>query len=193
MCHGSPKQPPADLPMRPLRGVLLLVCCVPLTGCLLMAERPAPVSSITPRAPPPALSQSLSQPSPDIGGSVVKVAMDLRGAPYRFGGAAPEEGFDCSGFVWYVFGRHGVQLPRMAAAMAATLPPVEDGALQAGDLVFFNTRGSRFSHVGIYIGDDRFVHAPSKRTGRVIVSDMKGPYWRKRFNGTRRPPLATSI
>jgi cell wall-associated NlpC family hydrolase len=118
---------------------------------------------------------------------VINYALSLQGTPYRFGKASPEEGFDCSGFVMHVYGKYGVSLPRSATEMASALPPVTQDDLRSGDLVFFNTNGRAFSHVGIFINDDKFIHAPSQRTGHVLVSSLNNTYWRKHFTGIRRP------
>jgi cell wall-associated NlpC family hydrolase len=113
-------------------------------------------------------------------------ALDLLGVRYRWGGTKPETGFDCSGFVGHVFREGlGLDLPRSAKAMSLTGEPVTKDELQPGDLVFFNTMRRAFSHVGIYLGDNLFVHAPH-RGASVRVEDMSGRYWLKRFNGARR-------
>jgi len=116
---------------------------------------------------------------------VTHYALSLVGAPYRYGSASREEGFDCSGFVRHVYQRQGILLPRTASEMAGALPPAGD--LRSGDLVFFNTGGGAFSHVGLFVNGDRFVHASSSRTGKVLVSSLNNPYWRKHFTGVRRP------
>ncbi|MCG3202179.1 MAG: hypothetical protein NFCOHLIN_02058 [Gammaproteobacteria bacterium] len=123
-------------------------------------------------------------------------ALSLTGTRYRYGGTSPAEGFDCSGFVRYVFGHFGVDLPRSAREMAAALPRVDADERRPGDLIFFNTNGRPFSHVGIYLGNGRFVHATSSRTRLVMVSELSDSYWRRRLNGVRRPPaeaLAVSL
>lgn len=113
-------------------------------------------------------------------------ALNLLGVKYRFGGEDPSSGFDCSGLVGYVAEQSlGLKLPRSSAELAKLGTQVDRGELKQGDLVFFNTRGARFSHVGIYIGDNKFVHAP--RTGAVVrIEDMGVSYWRQRFTGARR-------
>jgi cell wall-associated NlpC family hydrolase len=122
--------------------------------------------------------------------SLIDYALSLQGAPYRYGKETPEEGFDCSGFVRHVYGRQGVRLPRTVKEMAAVLPTISKDNLRSGDLVFFNTDSSNyFSHVGILVERDKFIHAASSRTGKVLVSSMKNDYWRKRFVGVRRPRL----
>jgi len=118
---------------------------------------------------------------------LVGYALSLQGAPYRYGKDTPEEGFDCSGFVRHVYQKQGIALPRTAKDMALALPPIPKDAVHSGDLVFFNTNGKPFSHVGIYVNNDNFIHAPSQRTGRVLVSSLKNDYWHKRFIGVRRP------
>lgn len=123
---------------------------------------------------------------------IVATALSLTGVAYRYGGDSPEEGFDCSGFVRYVYARHGIVLPRDTASMAAALPQVPLAVRLPGDLLFFHTTAGR--HVGIYMGQDKFVHAPSVRTGAVRVSDLRAGYWWRRLAGIRRPvvPLWSS-
>jgi cell wall-associated NlpC family hydrolase len=119
---------------------------------------------------------------------LVMQAMNFLGVPYRLGGSSAEQGFDCSGFTRYVFEHSiGLVLPRRAHEQAtqAGLAPVARHELKPGDLVFFNTMRRAFSHVGIYIGDGRFIHAPATG-GEVRVEDMRVAYWTRRFNGARR-------
>ena len=120
---------------------------------------------------------------------LVDFAMTLRDIRYRRGGRSPHSGFDCSGFVHYVFAQVlGVELPENSAAQYADADSAKIARddLQAGDLVFFRTRGKRISHVGIYLGDGRFIHSPT--TGeRVRVSRLSERYWAHRFAGARRP------
>jgi cell wall-associated NlpC family hydrolase len=118
---------------------------------------------------------------------IIAEALSLQGRPYVPGGESPRTGFDCSGFVYYVFNRQGIKLPRDAASMAHELPNIQHHQRKPGDLVFFSINRKRpFSHVGIYLGDDRFIHAASSRTGQVTISDMRLPYWQERFTGVRR-------
>jgi cell wall-associated NlpC family hydrolase len=125
-------------------------------------------------------------------------ALGLIGVDYRYGGSSPEHGLDCSGLVRYVFQEVvGVTLPRTAREMARLGGRVAPGDLKAGDLVFFNTRSSPFSHVGIYLGDDRFIHAPH-RGGEVEIVTMSQRYWQQRYDGARRlvgvlPDLISSV
>lgn len=120
---------------------------------------------------------------------LIDYALSLQGIPYRYGKETPEEGFDCSGFVKHVYGKHGIWLPRTAQEMASVLPPIAKYELRSGDLVFFNTGGNSYSHVGIFINTDKFIHASSSQTGRVLVSSMDNSYWRKHYMGARRPRL----
>jgi cell wall-associated NlpC family hydrolase len=118
---------------------------------------------------------------------ILHYALDLIGAPYKFGGSDPEKGMDCSGYVRHVYKQAAdVDLPRNAKAISEKGTVVDNSDLKPGDLVFFNTMRKAFSHVGIYAGNDKFVHAASTRTGAVMVSDMKEGYWAKRYNGARR-------
>lgn len=108
------------------------------------------------------------------------------GIPYRFGGTSPETGLDCSGLVQQVFRNAlGLDMPRTAAEMAKVGDRIKKDDLQPGDLVFFNTMRRTFSHVGIYIGDNQFLHAPSTG-GKVRVDDLTDSYWLRRFTGARR-------
>lgn len=122
--------------------------------------------------------------------TMVSTAMRFLGVKYRFGGDTPKEGFDCSGLVAYAAEKSlGLKLPRSARDQAQTGTSVGRDELRRGDLVFFNTLGRRYSHVGIYLGDHKFVHAP--RTGASIrVDDMDMAYWRSRYNGARRLDVA---
>jgi len=117
---------------------------------------------------------------------VVSYALSLQGTPYRYGKSSPQEGFDCSGFVKHVYEKQGIFLPRTSREMANNLKKIPVEEINPGDLLFFNTTRPN-SHVGIYIGSENFVHAPSQRTGKVMVSSLKNSYWRKHFGGARRP------
>jgi len=138
-------------------------------------------------------SQPTAPPSParqPINMAVVRDALSMKGIPYRWGEETPQRGFDCSGLVQYVYGRHGISLPRTAYQMAMALPELDDNQRQPGDLVFFNTTGKPYSHVGIYIGNDHMVHASSSK-GKVVVGPLDTPYWNKHYLGMRRPGLVT--
>lgn len=113
-------------------------------------------------------------------------ALSLTGVKYSYGGKSPETGFDCSGFVSYVFKQAtSLTLPHSALAISQLGKTVSKNELKPGDLVFFNTLKSTFSHVGIYLGNNRFIHSPSAG-GQVRVESMKDGYWETRFNGAQR-------
>lgn len=113
-------------------------------------------------------------------------ALELIGVKYVYGGAKPETGLDCSGFIRYVFQQTlNIALPHNAFAISRLGEEVDKNELKPGDLVFFNTLGRRFSHVGIYMGDDRFIHSPSTG-GRIEVVKLSDKYWMKHWNGGRR-------
>lgn len=123
--------------------------------------------------------------NPDAANAVLMRALSLVGTPYRYGGNSPESGFDCSGLVAYVY-RDVLDraLPRSSADLARVGPDVGPTRLAAGDLVVFGPRGA-VNHVGIYVGEGRFVHAPSTG-GTVRLDRIDGPYWRENFHGGRR-------
>lgn len=116
---------------------------------------------------------------------MVVFALGLLGTGYQFGGRNPEAGLDCSGMVSYIVEQiTGRRLPHNAAQIADMTRPIRVGELRPGDLVFFNTLNRRHSHMGIYMGDGRFIHAPSSR-GRVRVEQLDNPYFRTRIDGAR--------
>jgi cell wall-associated NlpC family hydrolase len=171
------------------RGVLSLLtvlACASGAGCASSGAVPRPFP--VPNAPAHGAPASTSTPAaqtPESAG-IVETALALRGVPYRNGGSDPS-GFDCSGFVWYVFGRHGIAVPRTVAEQFQTGRPVPGADLRPGDLVFFETSGAPVSHVGVVVSQDAFVHAPSSR-GEVRVEHLAAPYWASRFAGARRLP-----
>lgn len=121
---------------------------------------------------------------------LVGTAMGFLGVPYRRGGNSAATGFDCSGFVRAIYSQTvGLVLPRRADEQANATQKIEKQDLQPGDLVFFNTMRRTFSHVGIYVGEGKFIHAP--RTGATVrVESMQTPYWSRRFDGARRVDTA---
>ena len=123
--------------------------------------------------------------------ALASTAMRYLGIRYRLGGDTPKGGFDCSGLVTYAAEKSlGLKLPRTSAEIAQEGEPVKLAELRKGDLVFFNTLGRKYSHVGIYLGNKKFVHAP--RTGAVVrVENMDIAYWKKRYNGARRLTVDT--
>ena len=130
----------------------------------------------------------------DTASDLVMQAMNFLGVPYRRGGNTEETGFDCSGFTRHIFENSlGLVLPRRAdeQATAAGLLNINRQELKPGDLVFFNTMKRTFSHVGIYVGDDKFIHSP--RSGATVrIEDMRESYWARRFTGARRADLSAA-
>lgn len=160
----------------PFYRCLALCVALGLSGCASLQQPPEKLPS-----PDSRLSRTPDRQA------VAEYALHFEGAPYRYGGASPATGFDCSGFVSYVYGQFDYPLPRTTQEQARMLASIDRRDLMPGDLVFFNTDGRAFSHVGIYIGNNEFIHAPSSRTGRVSIASLSNPYWRRHFNGARRP------
>lgn len=121
---------------------------------------------------------------------LISTAMGMIGVAYRRGGTDAASGFDCSGFVRNVYAQvAGHLLPRVARDQAKATQKIAKNELQPGDLVFFNTMRRAFSHVGIYLGNGKFIHAP--RSGSAVrIENIKDSYWAKRFNGARRVPVS---
>lgn len=140
------------------------------------------------------LAQQVRDKATDVASELVMSAMNFLGVPYKRGGNSRESGFDCSGFTRHVFENSvGLILPRRASEQANSpdLVPVQKSELKPGDLVFFNTLRRTFSHVGIYIGNDKFIHSP-RAGGQVRVEDMRQSYWQQRYDGARRAPLISA-
>lgn len=160
---------------------------------LLLALVSASCAAIEPSdhiSPAEALTQSNTDPAqeswPDRAREVLVNALSLTGVRYKYGGHSPETGFDCSGFVRYVFQQAtSLSLPHNALAISRLGQKVPKDELKPGDLVFFNTLKRTFSHVGIYLGDNRFIHSPSTG-GKVKIESMQDGYWAKRYNGAQR-------
>lgn len=120
-------------------------------------------------------------------------AMQLMGVKYRYGGTSPSTGLDCSGYVQYVFKNAvGVNLPRTASEQAHVGEAITDTNIRPGDMVFFNTRGARASHVGIYVGNGMFLHSPNSRS-EVRFDSMDSGYWHAHFTGARRITRANAV
>jgi cell wall-associated NlpC family hydrolase len=177
-----------------MRVLLIVVVAALSTGCAASGAHPRPfprpaghpaAAPAEPRSPEATAPGSAGSAHPS-GYALSGTALGLRGVPYRNGGAGPN-GFDCSGFVWYVFAQHGLAMPRTVEEqyrVGGVVPPPD---LRAGDLVFFSTTAPGASHVGIVIGGDSFIHAPST-SGVVRVERLGTPYWASRFIGARRVP-----
>jgi peptidoglycan DL-endopeptidase CwlO len=163
-----------------MRRAPLLILLALSAACASSGAVPAPFPTPQPRYPSPSVGPRESTDRP----AVVGTALSLRGAPYRDGGSDPS-GFDCSGFVSYVFAQQGIYVARTVSEQYAQGRAVPRDALSAGDLVFFTTVGPGVSHVGLAISPDEFVHAPSSR-GVVRVESLTAPYWSSRFVGSRR-------
>ena len=144
---------------------------------------PTPNSSNVPR-PRSSNPETPVATTGGVGYAIAGTGLALRGVPYRNGGADPS-GFDCSGFIWYVFAQHGIAIPRTVTEQFQFGTKVAADRLTPGDVVFFRTAGSTVSHVGLVIGGDEFVHAPSSR-GEVRVERLGSNYWAPRFAGARR-------
>lgn len=136
--------------------------------------------------------QSAKDSVSDRASLLVSSAMGLLGVPYHYGGNDADSGLDCSGLVRLVYEQSlGKVLPRRAADQAAATEAIDSSELKPGDLVFFNTMKRAFSHVGIYVGEGKFIHAP--RSGaQVRIEDMRIGYWTTRFNGARRVPVSSN-
>jgi cell wall-associated NlpC family hydrolase len=175
-----------------LKRTLLILCCVanahaaPSNNAADDIERYLAERGIV--AQMEQVRQSVGNTASDLVGN----AMGFLGVPYRRGGTNAETGFDCSGFVRSMFEQTiGKVLPRRASEQAAATEKIDKQDLKPGDLVFFNTMRQTFSHVGIYVGDNKFIHSP--RSGKSVrVEDMRDAYWERRFTGARRVPATAS-
>ncbi|MDQ3071107.1 MAG: C40 family peptidase [Acidobacteriota bacterium] len=170
------------------RKATLLAVAVSTAACASTGEsfapRPFPTAPGVARGAGPMLAEPVSGGARTLTAeAVLSTAMGLQGVPYRLGGSDPATGFDCSGFVQYVLRQHAIRMPR------TVIQQFDVGAVsraaEAGDLVFFQTAGSKPSHVGIALDSQTFVHAPNSR-GVVRVDRLDTPYWSGRFVGARR-------
>ena len=163
--------------------LLHIVFLLTISGCgTLGPTTPVPVAV----SPPPSTAPPRAQRSEALLQALLALGLD-----YRYGGNSPVTGFDCSGLVAHVYlEAWNIRLPRNTSAQSKAGTPVSLAELQAGDLVFYDTLKRPYSHVGIYLGDGKFVHAP-KTGAQVRVESITSAYWAQRFNGARRvePPL----
>ena len=180
-----------------LHRFALLMTLLAASGCATVPA-PEPVTPQQRAAVPAYLPKAIAETPPtpaatnakQNGVDLLAYATGLLGVHYRLGGSSPRNGFDCSGFVQYVYRQGGIELPHNSRAMARSLPAIASPEKQPGDLVFFRIGGRAHSHVGIYLGENQFVHATSHRTNSVMISRLDDAYWRKRLDGIRRPGLS---
>jgi len=171
-----------------LKRVLAVLVATAATACASAGDtprpRPFPGAPIPPSSAPLPVPSGAPMTETEPTDGVVATALALRGIPYRNGGSDPT-GFDCSGLVQWVFAQHGVRVPREAREQFHLGTLIDRREVQPGDLLFFETVSDGASHVGLAIGGDRFVHAPSSR-GVVRVERFTATYWAARFLGARR-------
>lgn len=162
---------------------LCIVLAIFTTSCA--AIEPAP-NEVELQMPVAIAADDIEENWPDRAREVLVNALSLTGVRYQYGGKTPESGFDCSGFVSYVFKQAtSLSLPHSTLAISQIGVSVPQTELKPGDLVFFNTLKSAFSHVGIYVGNNRFIHSP-RAGGKVRIESMHESYWAKRFDGAQR-------
>lgn len=180
---GIPAPTPALRRRVPAFGISSVLLALLLAGCGSDRER---VRAAAPSAPAPAAWTVVAPADPAAANAVLMRAISLVGTPYAYGGNTPAGGFDCSGLVNYIYrDMLDLKLPRTSAALAAYQGPrIQPRQLTAADLVFFGAPG-KVSHVGIYVGEGRFVHAPSSG-GTVRLDHLDGPYWRDHYSGAKR-------
>ena len=163
----------------------LLIC---IAGCS-TTQQPSSLPTHTSTTVTKAKNQIISlkevkQNNKNIGDSVVKTAESLLGTPYKYGGTDPR-GFDCSGLVYYSYLQSGIEIPRTTRQQANNTTPIDWQKLRPGDLLFFQTFGNDISHVGIYTGNDQFIHAP--KSGKQVTHQQVDTYWKNRLIKTGRP------
>jgi cell wall-associated NlpC family hydrolase len=154
-----------------MKALLLSSMLALVAGCSTAPERaPAAAGS--------------TRPTAELGDEAAAQALKMIGKPYRYGGAAPS-GFDCSGLILYSYRQAGLSLPRSTESQRAAARPIKVAQLRRGDLLFFNQEGKKYGHAAIYVGDGRFVHAPSSGK-RVRADRLDNPYWKKHLSEARR-------
>lgn len=171
----------------PIRVVaLILASGMAVSACASAGHVPRPSPFPNPAAPPAIYPAPLAPTVTSFStASFVDAARRLTGIRYQLGGETPATGFDCSGYVRYVFGLFRIQIPRTVAEQYRAGRPPKGGAIRAGDLLFFRTSGTGVSHVALAIGPDEFLHAPAD-AGAVRMEKLSSPYWHARFVGARR-------
>lgn len=175
--------------MYPFARVLMLLCCVLLCQCKSVASPGEDARWQQAYRYTQAQVQAEAEDDQTWSDKVEEIlvqALSLTGVHYKYGGRSPETGFDCSGFVRYVFQNAAqISLPPSARTISELGEAVKREDLKPGDLVFFNTLRSTFSHVGIYLGNNQFIHAP-RAGSQVRIENMEDRYWRTRYNGAKR-------
>jgi len=176
-------------PLVPLLLTLLLAACAGSSSrAPVAAYVPPPVIELEPDQIPELVDEKAYE-LPSLAESILDRGFELVGTPYRYGGASTKTGFDCSGFVSYLFHEEaGIDLPRSTREMIKLdAPLVARKDLEPGDIIFFNHRGrGRVSHTGIYIGDNEFIHSASRRSGGVRVDSLTDSYWRASYIEAKR-------
>jgi len=162
------------------KSSLLLISVSLFVGCGSVPDRKA----VSPAAASVKQSSSKQQYSPGVGKRAVQAAEGVVGKPYRYGGTGVK-GFDCSGLIYYSYQKAGMKVPRTAMSLYYNTKHIKKSELRMGDLVFFKLTRKKASHVGIYVGKNRFIHAPSSGK-RVMVSKLNDPYWHEHFVGAGR-------
>jgi cell wall-associated NlpC family hydrolase len=171
-----------------IKRALLILCCVASAHAAPSNNAADDIERYLAERGMLAQMEQIRQSVGETASDLVVNAMGFLGVPYRRGGTDADTGFDCSGFVRSMFEQTvGMVLPRRARDQAAATEKIDKQDLKPGDLVFFNTMRQTFSHVGIYVGDNKFIHSP-KPGQQVRVDDMRQAYWERRFTGARRVP-----
>lgn len=189
-------------PLVPFALISLLVGCAtqPAQPTLPVSQSPLleVPTELTIEEPLPDFSEDQHQPYqlPDMAENILSHGLSLVGTRYRYGGSSVSTGFDCSGFVGYLFEEEvGLKLPRSTRELISLdAPLVERSELEPGDVIFFNNRGrGRVSHTGIYMGDDRFIHSSSSRSGGVRIDSLHDSYWSRSYLEAKRVLSMSSV
>ncbi len=179
-------------PLVPLALITLLAACagqVPHQPIEQIAAEPEPVEYVTDEQVMAAITDDKPYALPQLADSILSQGLSLVGTKYRFGGTSVKTGFDCSGFIGFLFREEaGMQLPRSTREMInLDAPLVAREELEPGDIIFFNNRGrGRVSHAGIYLGDDQFIHSSSSRSGGVRIDSLDDSYWNRSYMEAKR-------
>lgn len=169
-----------------LKSLIILGLLAALVGCAGTPDQPGAGFPVAGPDADSLLNPGTASPLSPTNNEVIFRAFSLIGTPYRYGGSSPETGFDCSGLINYVYREAaGVSLPRTTAGLTALKDKAPDKALLPGDLVLFAMSGRRVDHAGIYVGEGRFLHAPSSG-GKVRIDELHASYWQRTFMGARR-------